>query len=82
MLQVIILAAGCGERWNIHLNAPKQRIPIPIGGEPLLHRTIHLLRHHFNQLVVETLFDAITRTSPWTRKIVRHLSPFGGVSAG
>ncbi|MCP3684950.1 MAG: NTP transferase domain-containing protein [bacterium] len=38
----IIIAAGDGTRWNNHLDVPKHFIPIE--GEPLIKRTIRLLR--------------------------------------
>ena len=38
---VFILCAGESARWNNHLGVPKQLIPI--GGEPLLERTVRLL---------------------------------------
>jgi hypothetical protein len=41
-MKVVIMAAGNGLRWNNFLGVPKQMIPI--NGEPLLHRTIRLLK--------------------------------------
>lgn len=41
-MRVIILAAGEGSRWGNHLGYTKHLLPI--GGEPLLHRTVRLLR--------------------------------------
>lgn len=41
---VMIPCAGEAGRWGGHLGVPKQLVPIPPGGEPLLGRTIRLLR--------------------------------------
>ena len=40
--KVIIMCAGNGLRWNNHLGVPKQMIELE--GEPILHRTIRLLK--------------------------------------
>jgi choline kinase len=40
--KVIIMCAGSGTRWGNYLGVPKQMIPVD--GEPLLKRTIRLLR--------------------------------------
>ncbi len=55
MTQAIILAAGRGERWNDYLHIPKQLLPI--GDEPLLHRTVRLLRHHHISNIVIVAHD-------------------------
>jgi hypothetical protein len=41
---VMIPCAGEAGRWGLHLGVPKQLAPIGPGGEPLLARTIRLLR--------------------------------------
>jgi choline kinase len=40
--KIVIMAAGASKRWNGHLGVPKQLAPID--GEPIIHRTIRLLR--------------------------------------
>jgi hypothetical protein len=41
IMRVLIFCAGSGERWQSHLNVPKQLAPIP--RQPLLFRTLQLL---------------------------------------
>lgn len=41
--RIIIICAGEATRWKSHLGVPKHLIPI--AGEPLLHRTVRLLRN-------------------------------------
>lgn len=43
-MRAIIIAAGEGTRWGNHLGVPKHLIRIE--GEPILHRTVRLLRKH------------------------------------
>ena len=38
------MAAGSSERWGDYLGVPKQMLPVD--GEPLLHRTVRLLREN------------------------------------
>lgn len=42
--RAIIIAAGEGTRWNNHLGVAKHFIEID--GEPIIHRTVRLLREH------------------------------------
>ena len=41
-MRVVILCAGEASRWGGHLGTPKHLVPI--NGEPILHRTVRLLR--------------------------------------
>ncbi len=41
-IRVLLLCAGKGDRWKNHLGVPKQLIEFH--GEPILHRTVRLLR--------------------------------------
>lgn len=41
-MRAIILAAGEASRWGNYLGVPKHLVPV--GGEPVLHRTVRLLR--------------------------------------
>jgi len=58
--QAIILCAGSSSRWKWkdHMNIPKQLVPVP--DEPLLHRTIRLLRKYgYGEPVVVTHNDKL-----------------------
>lgn len=41
-MRIVILCAGEASRWGGHLGRPKHLLPI--NGEPILHRTVRLLR--------------------------------------
>ena len=41
-MRIVILCAGDATRWGGYLGLPKHLVPIH--GEPLLHRTVRLLR--------------------------------------
>jgi hypothetical protein len=43
-VRVIVAAAGEAARWGNYLGVPKQLVPIPPDGEPLLHRTVRQAR--------------------------------------
>lgn len=49
-IKAVILAAGTGKRWNNYLGIPKQMVPI--GGEPLMLRTIRQLKERGFESVV------------------------------
>lgn len=54
--RVIIICAGEATRWKDHLGVPKHLIPID--GEPLLNRTVRLLRHfHISDITVVSKDD-------------------------
>jgi len=44
------MAAGKAERWNNHLDIPKQLAPV--GGEPVIHRLFRLLKERKKKFVV------------------------------
>ena len=52
-MKAIIMAAGSANRWGNYLGVPKQLIKI--NGEPLLHRTIRLLRENGVKDIIVTV---------------------------
>lgn len=53
--RAIVLAAGEGTRWGNHLGVPKHLIEID--GEPILHRTVRLLKQHVDDVIVMAPLD-------------------------
>lgn len=50
MTRAVILAAGDGSRWGNYLGVAKHFAPID--GQPILHRTVDLLREHTDDIVI------------------------------
>lgn len=67
-MRAIIIAAGEATRWNNYLGTPKHLIRID--GEPLLHRTVRLLKQYTDDIFVVAkddplyLIDGATRYVP------------------
>lgn len=51
---VVIMCAGEATRWKNHLGVTKHMVPVPPHGEPLLHRTLRLVRGHAPKKIFAT----------------------------
>lgn len=52
-MRFIIMCAGSAERWKNHMGTTKQMVPI--NGEPMLHRTIRLLKERDENNIIVTV---------------------------
>jgi hypothetical protein len=58
-MRAVVIAAGDGTRWGNFLGAPKHFAPID--GQPILHRTVDLLREHTDDIVIVAPPDDLER---------------------